>query len=245
MNLSLRKTARRRLKRLVADWEEFGSRLKRPEGSPPPTAEEERSFMRLKGHMASTLAWLATLEPEGKVEGFPETLSAMTQMLGQYHKLAPAKGAKSRMEKDFDDRWHEYYIFLSKLLGVKMRVAPPKKEGSLRATLPRMERAPKRSRQRHLVIVRTLPVFSIFLVAGMVYVVGSAMGLRWEEGGFVVQKPGGLADALNNVLAGLLGVWETSLRFVDPVIASYGVVWTGVMMGLLLTASLYLIFARR
>jgi len=245
--LTLRKTARRRLKRLVADWEEFHSRLNRPEDAPAPTAEDEKSFMRLKGHMASTLAWLATLEPEGKVDGFPETLTAMTEMLGRYHRLAPAEGQPASADSDFNDRWHEYYIFLSKLLGVKMRAAAPKKneKDSLRASLPQLERPQRPAKPRHLIIVRTLPVFTLVLVAGLFYVAGSALGLRWENGAFTVDKPGGLADALNNVVAGLLGVWESALRFADPIIASYGLIWTLVMVGLLLMASVYLVFSRQ
>jgi hypothetical protein len=95
------------------------------------------------------------------------------------------------------------------------------------------------------VIVRTIPVFSLALVAGLLYVAGSALGMRWQEGNFIVEKPEGLAHALNNILDASLRVWSGILNIADPVIASYGAVWTAVMTGLLLTGSLYLIFARR
>lgn len=233
--------ARWTLRRLLAEWMEFGDMMKNPgeDGG----AEEEKNFLRLKGRMASRLAWLATLEPSGKVEGFPETLAAMTELLGRYRSIAPESGKKATSKDDFERLWHEYFIFLSQLRGVRLRTEIEVKE-DLRASMPERRHSRKSDRKRSIV-VRTLPLFSIALVGGLLYVAGSAVGLRWSEGAFIAEKPSSLPDVLNNIIASLMGVWQWSLGFLEPIIISYGAVWTAIMMGLLLTAGFYLAFARR
>ena len=233
------------LRRLLAEWTEFGSCVReswKNEGSDP---EEEKNFLRLKGRMASRLAWLATLEPSGKVGGFPETLAAMTELLGRYRSIAPESDKKATSKDDFEHLWHEYFIFLSQLRGVRLRTETEVKE-DLRASMPERRHSRKSdSKRKRSIVVRTLPLFSIALVGGLLYVAGSAVGLRWSEGAFTAEKPSSLPDVLNNIIAGLMGVWQWTLGFLEPIIISYGAVWTAIMMGLLLTAGFYLAFARR
>lgn len=231
-----------RLRELIRGWVEFREIVVSSLGAQSVTSEQEERFMRVKARIASRLPFLAAAGSGLMAQEAQKQVGYMTDLLNRYRTLRIEAPPGARDREEFDRIWHQHFIFLNKMKGVQ-RAPAPHYSGHGAAVPTGMPRHRARRRMPGLGLLGF--VFKLGIFALVIYLIGRAFGIRWDQSGrFVAEKPQTLGGAGSNVAGGLAAVWGGFLHIFDPVILAYGPFFTVVLVVVLLLAVGYWVFIR-
>jgi hypothetical protein len=233
-----------KLRQLIQAWKEYRDLLLRWEGSKDVPAEAEQHFLSLKARIASLLPLLVTQVPAGMVPEASKHMELMTDLLNRHRTLHFENPPGPKWRELFEQSWHMHFIFLNKLKGVKPGTA--RRPSAMRPAgvptgLPRVHRV--RGPLPGVGLLRFVVKLGLFAL--VVYLLGRAFGLRWEEGQHLtVQAPASVSAAGHNVAGGAQTVWQSVAQFFHPVVSAYGSTATIGLVAIALLGLGYFIFIR-
>jgi hypothetical protein len=232
-----------RLRELIRSWVEFREIVLKSLGANDVSSEQEERFLRVKARVASRLPSLSISE-FGSLGGESQReVGLMTDLLNRYRTLKLEAPPGQREREEFDRSWHQHFIFLN-----KMRGAPrtPERVHSRRAGVAAPTGMPRHRIRRRVPGAGLLGfVVKLGIFAAVIYLLGRAFGIRWDEGGrFVAEKPQTLGAAGQNVVGGLHSIWGGVVNIFDPVVMAYGPAVTIVLGVVFLLAVGYWVFIR-
>lgn len=238
--------ARWRLRRLIRRWESYRDLVRAGGLSTQATAEQERALLTLQARLAGDLGWLGRMLPPNRPPDTAQRLAGLQGLLARTSKKTATPSDDPTMLADFERAWHDGYLFLNQITGLKLQTKA--------ATTARHPRAvptgmPFARRRFHLPVVNWVGrllgfALRVAILALAVYLVGKALGVRWSEGGKLViqREPGVTASA--SVVGGLQSLWHGIVNFMQPVTTAYGTEVTIAMVGVLVLAVGYFAFIR-
>lgn len=235
--------SRLRMRSLLNHWVEFRVLAVSYGGKATITALAEKEFLKLKGKLAVDLEWLNSILPFDHSDDICLKLESIMSMI-QDHNQLPHEDAENPWDvEEFDKIWHDHFIFLNRLKGMELKtqVESPKK---LVAALPGAK-APNSGQTKRLVIVKTAPMFTGLFIIVFLLVLAKAMGLENTGKGLKLNPPQSFGEAFSNI--GGLGsdVWGQVQGFMEPIMITYGPLWTAILLAILLSAFGYLVFSHR
>jgi hypothetical protein len=235
--------SRMRMRGLLNHWVEFRVLAMSYGGKKTLTTLAEKDFLKLKGKLAADLEWLSSILPMDRAEDIRSKVDAVMMMIQTHHSLPYEDDEEPWNAEEFDKDWHEHFIFLNRLKGMELdlRIEPGKKQ---MASMPGAV-APKLSKPKRLVIVKSLPVFSAIFVIILVVLIGKAFGLKSGVDGIVLEPPKSLGEAGGNLIQFGQDFWMQVQGFLEPIVVTYGPLWTAILLTLLLTAFSVLAFSHR
>lgn len=235
--------AKWRLRKLIRCWTEYQETVVQALGDSDTNGRIESRFLSLKAHMAMLLQQLEDSLPASMAAEARREIDSMTNLLKSHRNLGNDAATEQWVRKEFGQLWHEHYIFLNRLLGVRLghkrqnpnRAAPTAPSGSRKRWAPFTS-----ATRRRLRLVGTLAVLCVVVVmASWIF------GIHHTAGGrFVVDNDSGFGNFLESALNSAGGVSSVVVGFFDPVVDAYGSTWTLIMVGVLLLGSSLWIFAR-
>jgi hypothetical protein len=232
-----------RLRGLIRSWVEFREIVLNHLGAREVTAEQEGRFMRVKARIASRLPLLSASALGPLAGEAQKQVGLMTDLLNRYRTLKLEAPPGQREREEFDRIWHQHFIFLNKMKGVprvQERVHTMRAGSGVPTGMPRHKLRRRMPGAGLLGFVVKLGIF-----AAVIYLLGRAFGIRWDEGGrFVAEKPQTLGGAGQNVVGGLHSIWGGFAHLFDPVVLAYGPVFTIVLVVVFLLAIGYWVFIR-
>jgi hypothetical protein len=238
-----------KLRRLITAWKGFHDLLLRWGASKEVPAETEQAFLDVKARVASLLPVLSTRVPVALAAEAGQHVELMTGLLNRYRRLAEVPDDE-REREGFELRWHQAFIFLSKLTGVSLAPASAPHRGARPASVPTgIPTGLPTGRTR---VRRPLPglwvipfAVKLGLFALVVYLLGRAFGVRWD-GGFHLAggRPQSASAVGQGAVGGVQDLWHITARFLEPVTSTYGTNLTIGLVGVLLLGIGYLVFIR-
>lgn len=235
--------AKWRLRKLIRCWTEYQETVVRALGEEGPTDRIESRFLTLKAQMAMLLQQLEDALPASMAAEARREIDAMTNLLKSHRNLGNDAATEQWVRKEFGQLWHEHYIFLNRLLGVRLghkrvnpgRTAPTAPTGARKRWIPRTA-----STRRGMRLVGSLAVITVVVV-----MFSWIFGIHTVPGGrFAVDNESGFGNFLETVLNAAAGVFSEVVDFFDPVVLAYGPTWTLVLVGVLLLGTGLWVFAR-
>ncbi len=229
-----------RLRALTECWLRYRELVIQSLKSEYSTPEQENDFLRLKARLAAKLQSLEESLPASAGEESSREIAQITDLLKR-HTSPRFKGSGEPWDlEEFDRNWHEHFIFLSKLKGMRLveERARPKRRGAAVPT-----GIEKRWLPSSLSLRRPIRfALHAALVVLIIYLLGSALGVRTGEGGrFIVDNPGSFGNAVQNVLNALASLWS---GIFGPIAATYGVLGTVMLLAVFLLAVGYWVHLR-
>jgi hypothetical protein len=232
------------LRRLTQEWIAFRSYVEHKLGFPGVTPTDEEGFLKLKARIASRIPRLAGDVPLAAATDTQKQFAEMTELLGRYRSLQAPSALADREREDFDRAWHQQFIFLNKLRGMR----PARQPGAAVGKRPFVPTGTPSYRRRRFGFpgagfIRFAFRLLIFVV--VVYVLGRTIGIRKDEVGHVgFQPPTSLQSAATNFIEGSRSVGGAVGQILSPVVAAYGIEMTLILVGVLVLGVGYLVFVR-
>jgi hypothetical protein len=231
-----------RLRELIRSWVEFREIVASHLGAQVVAPEQEERFLRVKARIASRLPFLTEAASGPIAQEAQKQVGFMTELLNRYRTLRLEAPPGQRDREEFDRIWHQHFIFLNKMRGVRRTPAPRYSRHGVGVPTG----MPRHRSSRRLPGLGLLGfVFRIGIFAIVVYLIGRAFGIRWDQSGrFVAERPQSLGGVGNNVAGGVATLWGGFIHFFDPVIMVYGSFVTVALVVVLLLAVGYWVFVR-
>ncbi len=235
--------SRLRMKSLLNHWVEFRVLAMSYGGKKTLTTLAEKEFLKLKGKLAVDLEWLSSILPADRADDIGTQVEDIMRMIQNHHNLPYEDDENPWDAEAFDKTWHEHFIFLNRLKGMEQspQGAQAKK---LVASLPGAK-APQSAKPKRLVVVKTMPLFSGIVAILSLIVFAKAMGLKKGSKGLVLDPPKSFSEAFGNVMTLGQDFWGQTQNFLEPIVVTYGPMWTAVLLAILLTAFSYLALSNR
>ncbi|MBC8367289.1 hypothetical protein H8E52_07760 [bacterium] len=235
--------SRLRMKSLLNHWVEFRVLAVSYGGKNTLTALAEKEFLKLKGKLAVDLEWLNSILPLDQNDDICLKVEAVMSMIQDHHTLPHEDQDEPWNVDEFDKIWHDHFIFLNRLKGMELKRASesPRK---LVASLPGAK-APNSGQTKRLVIAKSAPMFTGLLVIVFLLVLAKAMGLENSGNGFKLNPPQSFGEVLRNISGLGSDVWGQVQGFMEPIMITYGPLWTAILLAILLSAFGYLVFSHR
>ena len=186
---------------------------------------------------------MAAVVPVTVAPDSQKQFAGMTELLNQYRSLRAPTELSENEREEFGRTWHVYFIFLSKLRGVRP-VSPAGTRGR-RSVMPTGMPAYRRRRSGIPGAGILRFAFRLFVFVVVVYVLGRTIGIQKDEAGHVgFQPPASVHAAVGNFIDGSRNVGGALGHFLSPVVAAYGTEVTVVLVGVLILGISYLIFVK-
>ena len=236
--------AKAKLNRVIRNWVAYRDVVLNWLGSREVSPEQEEHFLALKARIAKQLPWLTSVIPPSVGPEAQRNLAMMTDLLNRFRSLKIETVSGQRVREEFDRDWHESFIFLNKLTGVRLAERP---------AMPQMRRfkgAPSgmphhrmhRRRSAGLSFIGMLFRLVIFVFILFLFLRG--FGVTWASGKAHLNFPATTAEFWSNVKAAVGPLWAHLLTFFQPAIDVYGPLATLVLLALGLFAIFYFVFVR-
>lgn len=230
-----------KLKKLIADWCRFRDLVLKALSGQGVESADEQQFLAIKASIASQLSvMLAPKAPSLQYESARQS-TMMTDLLNRYRTLLIDPPSTPNEREEFEQAWHQHFIFLNKLKGAPAAAGRPAqaRPGRVPSGIPIHRQYRRRATFGIFGALLRLGVVAIFL-----YLLGRAAGLGVEAGRIVASPPTSAAGVGRNVIAGLHSVWQGVTHIMDPVALAYGPTAAIALVGCLLLGVGYLVFVR-
>ena len=228
---------------LIRCWIAYRDVIQRLEGAQGVTEDDETRFLGLKAKIAGLLPVLESRAPASMAREAQRRVMLITDLLNRHRTLRRGEPVTDNEREEFERTWHEHYIFLNQLKGV------------------RVAREPKIATRHHREVPTGMPtrglrrpisggwflrfVLRVAVIAVAAYLVGRAFGFRWTEGSHLeFDRPENVSALGDNFWQAIRSFGSGIIDFVQPVVASYGLESTIAMVGVLLIALGYMVFIR-
>jgi hypothetical protein len=239
--------AQHRLRQLIKDWQQYRHIVVSARGREIGAMEEER-FRALEGRIASRSRGMADVVPYAMAAEVRRGFESITDLLKKQCSLRQTAADQENDPDGFDRLWHEHFIFLNQLKAVELG-AP---EGGRGGHRPRAAAVPggteRRWRLMHRVPFKRIGRLATIIVflGVLIHLTVFGLGLRYDTAGghFVVNSQLGLARVMQNIMNFVLQQWLSVVTFFDPLLISYGPIWTSVLFILLALSVGYWMFVR-
>ncbi|MDM7915954.1 MAG: hypothetical protein QUU85_11930 [Candidatus Eisenbacteria bacterium] len=237
--------ARRQLNDLIERWVEYREMIERYKGKPEATEEQERALLALEARIASRLPLLLKSVPSEVAQEARSQMGGMRELLTRHRTLRTAE-VPANVREMFLRSWHVHYLFLNQLKGLPLGGG---KSGNLTPP-PRSTPGPLSGLPRHLGGGGWLPVLFSWIVrlgilALIVFVIVRVLGVhRGEDGRLALQQAGEGGDYTERLRTAVQSLWGGATGWLQPVTATYGLVVTLILVGILLTSLIYFVFVR-
>jgi hypothetical protein len=234
-----------KLRKLISGWTEYRDAVLAPREPGAATAQQEAEFLALKARLAALLPLLVTACPAGSAMDSQNHSRAMTDLLNRYRNLDGAGTPVARDLEEFERRWHEHFLFLNKLKGMKLgreRLPSARRPSGVPTGIP------VRKMRRGLPGLWMVKfAFQLGVLAAILYGIAWVFGVQRDaaSGRFTVGQTHDIGEVGSAGGKLLLSVWNGATSFFDPVMKSYGPESTIVLLGALLLAVGYWVFVRR
>jgi hypothetical protein len=224
MNKKSRTT--RDLERLIRNWESYRDMVMAALATDQTSERQEKKFLELKAELAAQLQWLDETLPRSMAYESHQSAEVMADLMRRHVTLRTFDMDQRWDPQDFQNTWHQYFIYLNRLRGAKMN-----------AERDHAEAGPvvgsEKSRGREAIGW----VLTIGFAVLVLFVLASAMGLGWGESGPTFNAPASIQEAAGNVGSFFTALWAGPSSLFEPVTAAYGLQWGFGLIGLLVVAS--------
>jgi hypothetical protein len=219
------KTRMKELERLIRNWEKYRNLVVEALNTPETSARQESQFLSLKAELAAQIQQLDESLPRSMAYESHQSVEVMADLMRRHVTLCTYDMDEKWELQDFENTWHQYFIYLNRLRGTSFQPENP-------------DAVPvESSRAGGAGVTGTIGWILAFGVAGLLlFVVVSAAGLGWRESGLTFSAPDSLQQAFSNAGNGLAMLWAGPASLFEPLATAYGAQW-----GLGLAAALALL----
>jgi hypothetical protein len=235
-----------KLRRLITGWTEYREAVLAEREPGAATARQEEDFLALKARIATLLPLLVVGTPAGAAAEAQNHSRGMTELLNRYRSLGVEGAPVGRDREEFERRWHEHFVFLNKLKGMKF--GQDKLPSMRRSSAAVPTGIPARRYRRGLPGVWMIKfAFQLAILAAILYGIAWILGVQKDTstGRLAVGHTRSLSELSAASGRVLVSVWNGVTSFIAPVVKAYGPESTIVLLGLLLLALGYWTFVRR
>lgn len=239
-----KKRVKTKLKQFLSSWVEYRDLMLEAPTEGEELTKADARFLKLKAKLATDLQALEESAPNPLSGEAHREFGIITDLLKRYKSLEEKKGWSESDCANFERRWHEQYIWLNKLKGATLKkntTRPLKQKAAAVPTGLGKSWVPRRfTPGRYLRAIISTVLFIL-----VIFIVGWGFGIHWEKGpGFVTENGSVVGKALVNLLNGVQTIWHYVIGFFSPVVATYGLGWSVLLLSLLVLASGFWVFAR-
>jgi hypothetical protein len=220
-----REQKKKDLQRLIRNWEKYRQLVIGALTESKVTPRTEKQFLQLKAALAEQIQVVEGSVPRSIAYESKQHLEAMAELVKRHVTLTTKDMGAAWQREDFENTWHQYFIFLNRLRGMELGNENPHpyeaSDADEESTGSRLWSA----------VGWTVAFAALAL---LLYVVASAAGLSLGGAdGLSLSVPQTLGSAVQNAsnAFGSLGAGLSVL--IEPVVSAYGVIWSLAMAGAL------------
>ena len=203
------------LERLIRNWERYRDLVTAALNAEESSDRQEKAFLGLKAELAAQLQWLSDTLPRSMAYESHQSVDVMADMMRRHVTLCTYDMGERWELKDFENSWHQYFIYLNRLRGTDLRSPDP--DGAAAQTP-----SPRGSG-----FAGRLGWTVAFAFAGLLlFVVTSAAGLGWDMSGPTFATPQSLQQAFANVSGLFATLAQGPIRLFEPLTTAYGAQWS-------------------
>ncbi len=234
--------ARWRLKSLIRLWMAYHEIVSQVVGMEEIPLSEQKRFLTIKARIATLLQHLEQSLPTEMAGEARQEIADMTNLLKRHISLDNDPAQVTWVRKEFGQIWHEHYIFLHKLMGVRLGGAELQRARPVPATA----KMPRRLFRGISPWPHRLRVVAVLVVIAAVgFAMKAIFGVSKIPGGrFAVENESGFGNFLENALNAGNSLAMQLAGFFTPVVDAYGMTWTYVLLGVLVLGFGYWTLAR-
>ena len=113
-------TSMQELERLIRNWERYRELVVTALGSPEASARHEKSFLGLKAELAAQIQRLGDMLPRSMAYESSQSVEVMADLMKRHVTLRTHDMGEQWELQDFENTWHQYFIFLNRLRGTDL-----------------------------------------------------------------------------------------------------------------------------
>jgi len=118
-------TSMQELERLIRNWERYRELVVTALGSPETSARHEKSFLGLKAELAAQIQRLGDMLPRSMAYESSQSVEVMADLMKRHVTLCTYDMGEQWELQDFENTWHQYFIFLNRLRGTDLHSGNP------------------------------------------------------------------------------------------------------------------------
>jgi hypothetical protein len=230
--MSKKSPTAQQLERLIRNWERYREKVTTALAAEQSSERDERDFLRLKAELAAQIQWLSETLPRSMAYETHQGADVMADLVRRHVTLC-AYDMDQRWElRDFENTWHQHFIYLNRLRGTELGTAKSKEA--------RADGAPSTREGSG----NRLGWILAFAFAGfLLYLLASAAGLSWGASGPTFMPPETLHQAFSNAGNVFASLWAGPSRLFEPLETAYGSQWAlGLVAALAVVSGAFLVF---